>query len=159
MCCLGHFASPARNCMYMENVSALLGSKPEMKRVMHYLIQDLMLHGHVVWLAKQLQENHARKNQLAVHISQGDFEARTNTAVGHCIPAECWPCCNLFHRKPFLYYCLWRPMGSLLLVAFWDHRFFQLVGLQQTCFVLLPNEFVPGSMKYHINQILELIKA
>lgn len=36
--------------MYMENVAALLGSKPEMKRVMHHLIQDPM--PHVVWLAK-----------------------------------------------------------------------------------------------------------
>ena len=33
-----------RNCIYLENVGSLLGSKMEMKKVIHFIIQELRFH-------------------------------------------------------------------------------------------------------------------
>lgn len=52
--------------MYMENVLALLGGKTEMKRVMHYLIQEFCLRGKIS-IANQVHRIH-RESKAFNHL-------------------------------------------------------------------------------------------
>ena len=92
-----------RNCMYFENVYGLLGKKPEMKRVISYLIQE--------------QNKFLSSYHILIEISTvtGDCEAWSDFALGNRDPAECWACCNFAAAcvlLPIFWWLLQTPSDS-----------------------------------------------